>query len=136
MTVVIIGIAERTLCNDVLLNGNEQPSQSMEPFAIVPYVEPVPLQSIPPLDMVDISSSSTQSPLFNWWDYLEAMSDDTSSTATDTSTARSFNFEVSTLKGVRRLNSRRYKGCVSLVKAAVYLSSTASNSPLKKPSKK
>lgn len=103
----------------------------VEPYAIVPYVEPLALQSIPPLDMMDISSTSTQSSLFNWWDYLEKTSDDEGSTATDSSTARSFTFATWTNKRGFREHGSHYKTRMSPAKH-VHLSSTASNSPLAK----
>lgn len=121
--------------NDMPPNWTDQTPENVDPYAIVPYVQPVPLQSVPPLNLVSISSDTSKSSLFNWWDYLEAMSDDTSSTATDTSTARSVNFMVSTPKVVRP-RPTHHKDRASTSKQAVYLSSTASNSPLKKESKK
>lgn len=42
-------------------------------MAVVPYVGPdqaLPLQMMPPLDMIDISSTSTQSSIFNWWEHI------------------------------------------------------------------
>lgn len=106
----------------------------VEALAIVPHLdpdEPKPLQMVPPLDMIDVSSSSTQSSLFNWWEYIELMSDNEGSTATDTSTANSFAFPTMASKGIYRHTSR-YKN-KSPTKPSIHLSSTASNSPVAKP---
>lgn len=113
----------------------EQPKNTM---AIVPYqppVEAIPLQAIPTLDAIDISSSSTQTELLNWWEYVDFTSDDEGSTATDASTARSLNFATSTSRGFRERFSR-CKTSMSPVKSGIHLSSTASNSPLAKPPSK
>lgn len=42
-------------------------------MTVVPYVGPdqaLLLQMMPPLDMIDISSTSTQSSIFNWWEHI------------------------------------------------------------------
>lgn len=106
-------------------------------LAIVPYVdpnEPQSLQMIPPLDMIEVSSSTTQSSLANWWEQLDFMSDDEGSTATDTSTANSFAFASLSSKGLHNHTSH-YKD-KSPMKPSIRLSSTASNSPLAKQPRK
>lgn len=111
---------------------DEEPVMMVHPLAIIPYEEPVqavPLQMVPPLDMVEISSSSTQSSLVNWWEYVDFMSDD------EGSTANSFNYASATKKGIRE-HASRCKTYLSPVKKGVRLSSTASNSPLGKPPRK
>lgn len=113
--------------------AHTQEAVMVDQLAIVPYIEPEeaqPFQIIPPLDMIDISSTSTQSSLFNWWEQIGMMPDDEGSTATDTSTANSFAFAVSTAKGTRTGYSR-YK-YYSPIKPGIHLSSTASNSPFAK----
>lgn len=114
---------------------HEPAGMMVDNLAIVPYIEPLPIQSIPPLDTINISSSSNESSLANWWDYLAVSSDDEGSTATDSSTARSFNFYSSTKRGFGK-HSSRYKSHLSPVKPTVHLSSTASNFPLAKPPRK
>lgn len=124
---------EFILIDDEMPQQEEQRDMIVEPYAIVPYVEPVPLQSIPPLDTINISSTSTQTSVFNWWDYLACMSDDEGSTATESSTARSFKCPITQNRRRLRHHTSRDNGPVSPLKSGVLLSATASNSPLSKP---
>lgn len=107
-------------------------------LAIVPYVGPEmaqPLQMIPPPHAVDISSMDTESSVFNWWEeYLDVMSDDDGSTATDASTANSVAIGVNTSKG-NWTGYSRYT-YYSPKKPGTRFSSTASNSPFGKPPRK
>lgn len=69
--------------------------EAMADVAIVPFpvedpVDAVPLQAIPPLDMLEISSGSAHSSQFNVWDYLDiSFSESDGSSATDLSTGHS-----------------------------------------------
>lgn len=131
------GAMESDNLNADLVHNHQSIADVVEELAIVPYVNPEeqkPLQMIPPLDMIGVSSSTTESSLFNWWEQISLMSDDEGSTATNTSTANSIAFATVEPKGIRHHTSR-YKN-KSPVKPSIRLSSTASNSPLAKPPRK
>lgn len=63
------------------------------PFRVESPIHAVPLQVIPPLDMMEISSGSSHSTtLHNWWDYINVSFEDSEgSSATDLSTGHSVN---------------------------------------------
>lgn len=77
---------------------------------------------IPPLDMIEISSSSSHSSLAIWWDYLDYILDSDCSSAMDHSIATSVNRPVG-----RRYGQMRKKK-VDTPEDKGRLSSTASNS--------
>lgn len=90
-------------------------------------IDAIPLQVIPSVHMIEISSSSSHSSQVNWWDYLDYMSESEGSSATDMSTANSFNV---LLDGHRHTQIRKKKVAKDEDKGRA--TSTASNSPFGK----
>lgn len=89
------------------------------------YEEPVhamAIEVVPPLDVMEISSSSSHSSQVNWYDYIDYMSESDGSSATDMSTANSFNIPVNG----HRYNQLRKKKVVHKDEKE-RVSSTASN---------
>lgn len=103
------------------------PDEAMVDADVGSPIHAIPLQMIPPLDMIEVSSNSTQSECVNWWDYLNLMSDEEGSSQTDISTANSFSYSQQGIRG-RRIRKKP----VSPKDDGIRLSSTASNSPFGK----